>query len=133
MTTKICSRCGIEKELDQFHKQPTGKFGRHCYCRDCYNAINHKRQVNISTDQKRKWNYMTRYGLSEKEVGELLDKQCGKCAICGAEPKRVCVDHDHSTGKVRGILCHRCNILIGGWDDSEWKKKALEYLNANSH
>ena len=133
MTTKICSKCKAEKELDQFHKQPTGKLGRHSWCKVCFNQYHKEYSTKYSPEQKAKWNLSTRYKLNHNDIREMLIKQGGKCAICKKPLVKFCVDHDHSTGKVRGILCHRCNILIGGWDDSEWKKKALEYINANTY
>jgi len=70
------------------------------------------------------------YGLSLEQVDELVLKQNHKCAICGKllkETKR-CIDHDHRTGKVRGILCIRCNTGLWSLEDEEYKVKALEYL-----
>lgn len=53
------------------------------------------------------------------------------CAICGNDlrlEKKVNVDHDHATGKVRAILCVRCNLSVGLIEDTKWIKKALKYL-----
>jgi hypothetical protein len=52
---KRCSICGIDKPLDQFHSQPSGKFGRHCYCKQCFNA-RYVRKRTYSREQKRRWN-----------------------------------------------------------------------------
>ena len=54
---------------------------------------------------------MKRYGLSPKEFLEMLDKQGGHCALC--DGPAVCVDHNHTTGKVRGLLCVPCNLGLG--------------------
>jgi hypothetical protein len=62
------------------------------------------------------------YGLTKEQYEALLLKQDGKCAICLGPPtkgKRLCVDHDHKTGLVRGLLCHDCNIAIGKFKESE--------------
>lgn len=56
-----------------------------------------------------------RYGLGEVEYQKLLQKQNNGCALCG-QKKRLCVDHNHNTGKVRGLLCHGCNIDIRIFD-----------------
>ncbi|HZP27947.1 MAG TPA: endonuclease VII domain-containing protein [Acidimicrobiia bacterium] len=71
---------------------------------------------------------MRRNGISAAEVDELLRKQCRVCAICGREdPEHV--DHDHKTGKVRGILCFNCNGGLGRFSDNmERLPNAVEYL-----
>ena len=63
----------------------------------------------------------------------MFDEQGGRCKICGvhqSEIKRsLCVDHDHETGKVRGLLCGKCNTAIGLFGDNrELVKLAFEYL-----
>ena len=57
----------------------------------------------------------TRYGISVEDRDALLLKQDGLCAIC-QENTATCIDHDHLTGLVRGILCHRCNIALGFYE-----------------
>ena len=72
----------------------------------------------------RKW----RYGLSEHRFDQLMVAQSGVCALCAARPA-VAVDHDHTTGKVRGLLCHQCNIGLGHFaDDHDRLQKAIDYL-----
>jgi len=81
-----------------------------------------------------------KYGLTEAQFHVLLDKQDGKCGICEAGIRGIInryrlahVDHCHSTGKVRGMLCRKCNVGIGMFGDGhEVASKAVEYLqNAN--
>jgi len=55
-------------------------------------------------------------------------QQGGGCALCPAPLGKPHVDHDHNTGVVRGLLCHRCNIRLGGWDDLAWRQRALQYM-----
>jgi hypothetical protein len=73
-----------------------------------------------------------RYGLTEKMFSDLLTSQNGRCAICFAgivEPRSAHVDHDHETGKVRGLLCMSCNRGLGLLRDSpDVLLSALEYL-----
>jgi Recombination endonuclease VII len=61
----------------------------------------------------------------------LLAEQGGVCAICGATPKtrRLHIDHDHKTGRVRGLLCHRCNGNLPTWVTPAWLREAYMYLN----
>lgn len=72
---------------------------------------------------------------------ELIDKQNNKCAICKQEETRMhngkltrlCIDHCHSSGKVRGLLCHACNTAIGKFkDDVTLLNSAILYLNCHS-
>lgn len=126
---KTCAKCKKEKPLEEFHKQPSGKFGRHSYCRLCANEVQRCSRVrNYSKESKRKWQIKSRYGLSASQVKELLAEQHGVCAICKKEMSRMCIDHCHETGVVRGLLCHRCNICLGGWDDLAWRNAAEKYL-----
>lgn len=72
-----------------------------------------------------------KYGLSIDAYTALLVKQGGVCAICRKPPglKEFCVDHDHVTGKVRGLLHEKCNFLLGNAEDSvERLEAAAEYL-----
>lgn len=76
------------------------------------------------------------YGLSEETFYAMLEAQGGACAICkNAKFGSIgpCVDHDHKTGEVRGILCSRCNSAIAALGDSaEGLRRALAYLEARS-
>jgi len=79
------------------------------------------------------------YGMGFKEYEEMLFAQDGKCAICKAEPPkdqhktRLNIDHCHTTGKVRGLLCDCCNRALGLMrDNTELLEKAIQYLTKNS-
>ena len=73
-------------------------------------------------------------GVDDAEYARLLEAQGGGCAICGSKPKtrRLHVDHDHATGRVRGLLCHRCNRALPSWIGPEWLADAIEYLDPGS-
>jgi len=76
-----------------------------------------------------------KYGLTPEGYSELLATQNGVCAICGKTPnsKNLCVDHDHNTGKIRGLLCDRCNTVLGQVQDSlDILAKAMEYLRQDN-
>lgn len=78
---------------------------------------------------------LARYGLTEASYAELLVKQNGVCAICAAVPGRrsLAVDHDHRTGKVRGLLCTRCNRSISKFgDDPILLRNAAIYLERST-
>ena len=69
-------------------------------------------------------------GVAGDDYARLLEAQGGGCAICGATPKtrRLHVDHDHATGMVRGLLCHRCNRALPTWVTARWLIAASNYL-----
>ena len=72
------------------------------------------------------------YGITLEEYAMLFLEQDGVCAIC-LQPERrernLCVDHDHETGLVRGLLCNKCNKALGGFDDRvDLIEAALQYL-----
>ena len=71
------------------------------------------------------------YGITPEDFGFFLGKQENKCAICGTQHDnnyRWCVDHDHKTGAVRGVLCTKCNTALGFIETIDINK-FLEYLN----
>ena len=87
--------------------------------------------ANIETIRRQKW--LMKYGITPEEYNELFEKQDGRCAICNthqSELKRtLAVDHDHITDKVRGLLCDRCNVMLGmAGDDIRRLLDAVEYL-----
>lgn len=75
---------------------------------------------------------LRQYGLTPEQYDDLLQAQSGLCAICHRLPsakRRLAVDHDHATGKVRGLLCYRCNTALGAFaDDARTLHRAAEYL-----
>jgi len=72
------------------------------------------------------------YDLSYEDFLKMWENQNGRCAICGKffnEPSDACVDHNHKTGKVRGLLCPNCNSALGFLnDDIDLMLKAAVYL-----
>jgi hypothetical protein len=73
------------------------------------------------------------FGLTLEEYEQLLAAQGGRCAICRSEPGKISlhVDHDHETGKVRGLLCFRCNGGAGQFkEDVELLARAIDYLDS---
>ena len=77
----------------------------------------------------RKSHLRRKYGLTPEQYSALVDAQCGQCAICGRGDEYLCVDHSHSAGIVRGLLCHGCNKAVGFLHDSpDLLRKAANYL-----
>ena len=75
------------------------------------------------------------YGISIEEYDRMFQRQKGKCAICKAEQgnKILCIDHDHSTGKVRQLLCSECNLVLGKVKDSiPTLKQMITYIRKHN-
>lgn len=70
------------------------------------------------------------YGITESDYEELVNKQGGVCAIC-REKKKLVVDHNHDTGRVRGLLCTNCNTALGKFGDGRLLTAAVSYLTTN--
>lgn len=90
----------------------------------------HKREyAQKNRDRYKDQELKRRYGISLEEYRELERKQNGLCAICGTKPKRLFVDHNHKTGKVRGLLCGNCNFGIGYfYENINNLQKSITYL-----
>jgi hypothetical protein len=128
--TKTCSKCGETKSLDEFAYQyrKGSLFDRRPECVKCQRL-----------DQKRRA-FLKFYGITWEDFLEMHEKCGGRCEICGvpvpigAGPKQgPYFDHDHKTGKPRGVLCGRCNLAIGQMnDDPDRLKRAAEYLRGRT-
>ena len=79
--------------------------------------------------------YKRMYGITLEQKMEMIINQDSKCVICGEpflESENTCIDHSHKTGKIRGILCRKCNAGLGQFrDDINILRNALEYLEKN--
>lgn len=136
---KTCNRCKIEKEFSAFHKNARNKDGLNNRCGKCtveYNNERYRKNDSMKKYQKDYWNgnvrKLKKYGLSVEQYREMLSRQGNCCAICKQELIQQYVDHCHTTGKVRGILCLKCNTGIGLLGDSiEYLQNAISYLQAS--
>lgn len=150
-SVKVCGRCGEEKSLEDFHMDRTRRDGLTYWCKSCRsNSIKDYRSRNREkyNSYSKKWRrsnpeaeyaivLRSRYGLTLEGYMSILEEQKYGCAICGLVPKdgdkRLHVDHDHKTGKVRGLLCNNCNTALGFLeDDSKRIEKMLSYLALHS-
>lgn len=98
---------------ENFGKHPSTKNGRVGCCKTCKRGYDKDRYC---PDRNREASLRQRYGIGVEDYNSLLDIQEGGCRICGWVPskeKALCVDHDHDTGKVRGLLCTSCNLIVG--------------------
>lgn len=143
-TSRQCGTCGEVKPYDAFSPRgyvagvrvykstckPCCAARARAWCRDNrarHAATRHAREMRVT------------YGISAEHYEQLLVEQHGRCAICGQDepsahgrtgtPFRLAVDHDHQTGRVRGLLCQKCNRAIGLLnDDPDRLAAAIDYL-----
>jgi hypothetical protein len=107
--------------------------GRRRGCRPCYLVAGRERnQKNL--DAARRSRFRIEYGITVEEYDEMVVDQGGKCKICLNPPVDRClsVDHDHVTGKVRGLLCSNCNSMLGyAKDNPVLLRRGIDYLLVN--
>lgn len=135
METRTCRTCGEVKPADEFYSSThQGRVKFSSYCKPCHRARGKAYRLEHAPKKRgieRRSRLLSTYGLTIEQYDELLARQGGGCAICGVGPgdKSLHVDHDHSTGTVRGILCSRCNRGIGNFgDDPDRLVQAAYYL-----
>lgn len=148
---KTCSKCRLSKPVSMFNLRKDRASGTHSWCKRCEATKNKtyrqtpkgkqvRRNSYVRHEQGRQrsrvgmvdWSRLARNGFS-KEVHQLaLSIQQNKCAICKKElltRKDTCADHDHRTTTARGILCRRCNVGLGSFQDStDLLEAAIAYL-----
>ena len=133
LLVKTCSRCHAEKPLEDFYVvKKTGYV--HAACKRCTcDAAKAWRDANPEKFRKaiRNNQLQKKYGLTLEEYDALAASQDGRCAICGwKQPSSLNVDHDHETGRVRGLLCTPCNTGLGLFGDNvALLTKATNYLS----
>lgn len=137
---KICVSCKQNLPIENFHKKSTSSDGLQSFCKECKNLRRQqRRKVTPDCKIKNKTYYLkSTYGLSQEDFNDIYTTQKGMCCICktvissevGQTKKgKAHVDHDHLTGKVRGLLCTKCNTLLGMANDSiPILKEAVKYL-----
>lgn len=152
--TKYCSGCRTVKPLTEFSSWLGGRKERNHYCYDCANkrgrnpdlrALRCKREAvrrqQLPKTHARNHN-LKRFSLNQEQYEMLLKEQAGVCAICqkpettrhnGGTTSSLAVDHDHATGKIRGLLCSRCNPGLGYFkDDPVLLSNAIRYIERST-
>ncbi|HEX4851715.1 MAG TPA: endonuclease VII domain-containing protein, partial [Puia sp.] len=99
--SKVCTKCQIRQPFSEFYSHKLTSDKLQSWCKTCSRVAMRENQLR------------TLYGVTPEKYNELFEFQRGRCAICGkhqSELKRkLFVDHNHETGKVRGLLCFKCN------------------------
>lgn len=133
--TAKCYSCGVIKPSSEFDVD-SGLFrgikGECKKCRLIQKSIYCKKHPEYFRLKARENHYQRRYGISVEQKTALWEKQDKKCAVCDRDLPTFSsaqLDHDHSTGENRGILCWKCNSALGNVDDSISRlKKLISYL-----
>ena len=130
-TEKYCYVCKRILPEGSFAKNVTKTDEVRPECRECDNKQRRERKQREKERDPEAWRdkYLKKkYGISLQDYNKMVTEQEGLCWICEKESDLV-VDHDHDTGKVRGLLCSLCNTSLGGFKDStDSLYKAIDYL-----
>ena len=126
---RVCTKCGQEKQITEFHKKKGAADGIGRQCKVCHSSYLKKSKKKNPDAHADRW-LRYKYGLTIEDFRKMEEEQGGSCAICGTRPNyRLCVDHRHDTGRIRGLLCRTCNKAIGQLGDTpESVLKAYKYL-----
>ncbi len=140
--SKVCGVCGKRKSFEDFYNASKKVDGKCPRCKPCelakqkeWRSRGESKELNRVRYRKRL--LRERYGMTISDYKQMLNSQRGRCLICNALPDSrngyLSVDHDHITGKVRGLLCSRCNLSIGKMDDSPaLLRRAARYIEESN-
>lgn len=110
---KKCTKCGVWKPHGNFSVRPQSADGLNYHCNHCRNEQRKKwgKETGYKT-QPTKW---AKFKLTEEQYNQYFVDAGHKCSCCGAtsQERRLCLDHCHATGKIRGVLCNNCNTALG--------------------
>jgi hypothetical protein len=139
--TRVCRECHLRQSITEFFWTTSEHKYRKRVCKTCTKIVN-KTWVQSNRSKARangfRWKLKTAYGLTEADYDAMLLFQEGRCKICQrefSEDRRLVphVDHDHATGRVRGILCFTCNTGLGKFsDDAKLLQRAIDYLGVDT-
>jgi hypothetical protein len=149
--TKTCPKCEQDKYFSEFGKDKSKKSGLSSYCKKCASSNRlqnykssigkHKEKLKEyykkNKDKSRSYSLKNLYGLSVEQYNEIKFMQGGSCKICKTHEsnlkRKLFVDHCHTTGSVRGLLCQSCNTMIGNAKDNILVlQAAINYLSSKS-
>jgi hypothetical protein len=133
---KRCPKCKQTKTLDDFpSRMHAGKMVPAAYCRLCTNAYMRERNKTAPKPNRPpgywRWSRLEkRYGITKEQFDQMVIDQKGCCALCLQPCEQLVTDHNHETGKTRGLLCIFCNTGLGYVEtgNGNWVTDAIEYL-----
>ena len=132
---KTCTKCGETYPLTNFYRQKNRSDGLSSWCKPCKRAISRSWS---DADRTYAYRLMREFGMTPDDYEKIHKEQGGRCAICstdnpGRGKRRLSVDHCHSTGDVRGLLCNTCNRALGLLNDSiDTLQNSINYLRKHN-
>ncbi|NCC55980.1 MAG: hypothetical protein EOM11_10990 [Erysipelotrichia bacterium] len=128
---KTCTQCGKKLPFSEFHKDVHCRNGLSPACKKCRSE---RKKLYMTTDKYKEGNLKRNYGITLNEYRKMYEEQNHKCLICSCNlkfyGKSTHVDHNHKSGRIRGLLCGNCNSLIGfALDDASILNSAINYLD----
>lgn len=150
ISLKDCTKCYQSKPESEYNFRNKKKGTRMAFCKDCQHryqaAYRDTRRAEFKASNKawaqnnkdRLYEYHLKrvYGITLADYKTMVSAQDGRCACCGKEPKsdhrisNLSVDHCHESGVVRGLLCNKCNLILG-YFESDHVSNILAYLFAH--
>ena len=133
---KRCYKCKLQKSIEEFHKSKSNPRGYRGECKKCSRIITaeyFRKHPEAAKKGDLKYRLTHKFGLTLNEynnIGDLYNWRCFICKIPQSEcSTNLAVDHDHSDGRIRGLLCRRCNHGLGFFkDDVSLLNEAVKYL-----
>ena len=133
---KTCTKCGISQPEENYYViKSSGKL--HGSCKTCFKKASKESRERLGKRHIKNNNLRFNYDIDIEQFDQMME-DCGGQCVCGSKRGRanreaLHVDHNHSTGQVRGLLCSKCNRAIGLVEDPEVLRKLADYLElANS-
>ena len=125
---RVCKDCGETKSIEKFAFSGRGDNRKH-QCNVC--RAKYAKKWYFKNKKRVRQQYIKRtFGIEYGEYEKLYKDQKGLCYLCGTFKGKLSIDHNHTTGAVRSLLCTNCNIGLGHFkEDVSLLQKAIDYLN----
>lgn len=148
MRTKICGKCSHKKKIAEFYNSYRTKDKKDVWCKRCKNTYNDnyrktsdkhrhylekRRKTSAYKEYQKRKILEIKFGLTLEKYLTMLRSQNESCKICSKTNPNgdsLAVDHCHDTGRIRGLLCNKCNVGLGCFNDkTDLLQRSINYLN----
>jgi len=144
LDARVCNVCGVEKPVEDLVPSKRNRGGFMPCCKPCRNEYFRRKRASSAEVREReslrvrRSRLLSDYGMRDADYERMVAEQGGMCKLCGAPEtgrserfRYWNIDHDHKTGRVRGLLCHICNITVGKFEalsDRIGQARILDYI-----